>query len=237
MNSSIRDTTLMRRMSALDMVYARVERAQTAFRETAMRHGSPISCPSLCGTCCLHFVPDAMPIEADRLAHFILTEKREMVDHFMARREKAEAIDAACPFWNPDTPGRNCMVYPARPLICRLFGFCSVLDKCGEPAFALCRQMPDIAGSDKRRFVGAATMERLFGAIPPLMLDFSRAIAALDPSDAGERTTIDQALPRALSRVSLVLRLAAASSENRLESEKGAKPEEDSNPDDFPIAS
>jgi len=214
MSTPIWDTTLMRRISALDMIYARVERAQSEFKKTAEDKGSPISCPSLCGTCCLHFVPDVTPIEADRLAYYLLTEKQDMIDHFMTHRKEAEVMDAACPFWDVDKPGHNCMIYPARPLICRLFGFCSVLDKCGEPSFALCRQMPDIAGGDKRRFVGVAMMEEEFGAIPPLMVDFSRAVAALDPSDAGERNTIDEALLPALSRVSLVLRLAADSSED-----------------------
>lgn len=233
MNTIIRNTTLMRRMSSLDTIYARVERAQSAFRASAESRGSPVACPKLCGTCCVHFVPDLLPVEADRLAHFLLTGKREMIDLFFERREEAEAIDAACPFWNPDKPGENCMIYPARPLICRLFGFSSVADKCGEPAFALCRQMPSLALSQKRSFTGKADMESLFGAVPPSMADFSREIVALDPCEAGLRAAITEALPPAFSRVSLVLKLAAA--------ETGAEAidagEADSDPDDFPVAS
>jgi Fe-S-cluster containining protein len=198
----------MRRMSALDKIYVRVERTQAAFRKSAEDNGSPVSCPQRCGTCCVHFVPDVMPIEADRLAHFLLTEKPKLIDHFLEHRIVAEAIDTACPFWNPEKPGENCMIYSVRPLICRLFGFCSVMDKSGEPEFALCRQMSPIAGSEKRHFVGTAIMGTLFGAIPPQMGDFSREIVSLDPGDAGTRAVLTEALLPSLSRVSLVLRLA-----------------------------
>lgn len=213
MNPRIWDTTLMRRIRALDMIYARVDLAQASFRALAESRGSPAACPPRCGTCCLHFVPDVTPIEADKLAFFLLTEKPGLIDHFLAHRKEAEAVDATCPFWDPDKPGRNCMIYPGRPLVCRLFGFCATLDKCGEPAFALCRQMPPLAGSDERHFIGTAAMDRVFGAVPPFMVDFSRAIVALDPSGAGTRMTIDEALMPALSRVSLIAKLAAGDSE------------------------
>ena len=211
MNRSIWDTTLMRRLSALDTIYLRVDRAQAEFRGKAEQNGNSISCPPRCGTCCVHFVPDATPVEAEKLAYFLLTEKPEIIDHFFARREESLAIDAACPFWNQDKPGQNCMIYPGRPLICRLFGFCSVVDKHGEPAFALCRQMPNLDGSELRSFTGKKVLEETFGDTPPPMVDFSRAIAALDPCDSGQRFKITEALPPALAKVSLVLSLASAS--------------------------
>lgn len=209
MDHSFWGTTLMRRVSALDTLYARVERTQAAFRETAASHGSPLACPTRCGTCCVHFVPDLLPIEADRLAYFLLTEKREMIDHFLSRRDEAEAIDAACPFWNPDKPGENCLIYPARPLICRLFGFCSMIDKNGEPSFTLCRQMPSPSANDRRHFVGLKAMMEVFGAPTPLMVDFSREIIVLDPAESGGRMTIDKALMPALSKVGLALKFAS----------------------------
>ena len=210
MNRTVWDTALMRGISALDTIYARVESAQATFRELANNHGSPLACPTGCGNCCVHFVPDLMPIEADRIAYYLITEKGDMIGNFLARLHEAEAIGAACPFWNPGKPGENCMIYPARPLICRLFGFCSMLDKSGEPAFTLCAKMPPLARSEKRRFIGAKTMDEAFGSIPPLMVDFSRAIIALVPADSGRRTTIDKALIPSLSRVSLLLKFASA---------------------------
>ncbi|HCO48036.1 MAG TPA: hypothetical protein DIT55_00765 [Spirochaetaceae bacterium] len=75
MNRSIWDTTLMRRLSALDRIYLRIDRAQAEFRGIAELNGNPVTCPPRCGSCCLHFVPDATPIEAEKLAYFLLTEK------------------------------------------------------------------------------------------------------------------------------------------------------------------
>ena len=209
MTANRRDTTLMRRMDALEKIYARIDLEHASFRRSAAEHGKAVACPTRCGNCCVHFVPDVMPIEADRLALFLLTERPAMIDRFFARREDAYARDAACPFWDESKPGENCGVYPGRALICRLFGFSSVLNKVGEPAYALCHSMPPVPGEEARHFTGAARMAELFGAVPPPMADFSGEIVALDPDEAGRRASILDALPSALSRVALVLRLGA----------------------------
>lgn len=204
-----RDTTLMRRVSALETIYARIDREHAAFRRSAAERGKTVACPPLCGNCCVRFVPDAMPIEADYLALFLLTRRPVPIDRFFARRDEASAKDSACPFWDESKPGENCMVYPGRPLVCRLFGFCSILGKDGEPAFALCHGMPPVPGERARHFTGSARMAELFGAIPPPMADFSSEIVALDPCEASQRASILDALPTALARVALVLKLDA----------------------------
>lgn len=209
MAATRRDTTLARRMDALDVIYARIEREQAEFRRSAAERGKAVACPPRCGNCCVHFVPDAMPIEADRLALFLLTERPAAIDRFFALRDDARARDSACPFWDESKPGENCGVYPGRPLVCRLFGFCSTRNKTGEPAFALCHGMRAVPGEPSRRFAGAARMAELFGAVPPPMADFSGEIVALDPSEAGLRSSILDALPSALARVALVLKLGA----------------------------
>lgn len=246
------NTTLMRRIASLEKIYTRVDTAQSAFRARAAARGIPVECPSRCGSCCIHFVPDMVPMEADRIAYFILTERPALVDRFHEAKASAEARDGACPFWNPDTPGANCMIYPGRPLICRLFGFCSILDKTGEPSFALCRQMPFLRGREERFFSGRSFMDGIFGAIPPVMSDFAREVMALDPEGAGLRASITKALPDAFARVGLTL--AYASEEDR---RSGLSPasaataadaiakaaaaaeaaDPDDEPDDFPLAS
>jgi Fe-S-cluster containining protein len=240
MEHSMWNTTLMRRIASLEKIYSRVESAQSDFRAQASARGIPVECPSRCGSCCLHFVPDLVPVEADRLAYFILTERPAMVDRFHEMKASADASGGACPFWNPDTPGANCMIYPGRPLICRLFGFCSIQDKTGEPSFALCRQMPLLSGRQERLFTGRYFMEGIFGAIPPVMSDFSREVMALDPEGAGLRDSITRALPDAFARAGLIL--AYASEEDR-HSALGLAPavavsaRPDDEPDDFPLAS
>ena len=143
------------------------------------------------------------------MAYFLLTERPAMIERFFARREESYARDAACPFWDESKPGENCAVYPGRALICRLFGFSSMLNKAGDPAFALCHGMAPVPGEEARHFSGAERMTGLFGAVPPPMADFSAEIVALDPSEAGLRASILDALPSALARVALVLKLGA----------------------------
>lgn len=240
MEHSMWNTTLMRRIASLEKIYARVDTAQSAFRTMAASRNIPVECPPRCGSCCIHFVPDLVPVEADRLAYFILTERPAMVERFHEAKASAEARDGACPFWNPDRPGANCMVYPGRPLICRLFGFCSTLSKTGEPSFALCRQMPLLRGRQERLFTGMDFMEGIFGATPPVMSDFARQVMALDPEGAGLRASITLALPDAFARVGLTL--AYASEEDRhsgfgLASAVAADADPDDEPDDFPLAS
>jgi Fe-S-cluster containining protein len=199
----------MRRLDALENTYARIDREHAAFRQSAAGRGKTVACPPRCGNCCIHFVPDVVPIEADRIAFLLLTERPAMIDHFFAHREESYARDAACPFWDESKPGENCRVYSGRPLICRLFGFSSMLNKAGEPAFALCHGMAPVPGEEARLFAGEAEMTGLFGAVPPPMADFSAEIVAIDPSEAGLRASILDALPSALARVALVLKLGA----------------------------
>ena len=177
-----RDTTLARRLDALDVIYARIEREQAEFRRSAAERGKAVACPPRCGNCCVHFVPDAMPIEADRLALFLLTERPAAIDRFFALRDGARARDSACPFWDESKPGENCGVYPGRPLVCRLFGFCSMLSKTGEPAFALCHGMRAVPGEASRHFAGAARMTELFGAVPlPWLISLARSSRWIPP--------------------------------------------------------
>lgn len=223
----------MRRFSVLDRIYTSIETTQAEFKKASADAGNPIACPERCGTCCIHFIPDVTPLEAERLALYLLVEKPELIQHFLARADVAaqskaeEKLSQACPFWNPDKPGENCMVYPARALVCRLFGYCAVTDKVGNPSFALCDMMPSLKANTTRIFTGLKTLESLFGKRPPLMDEFSREILALDPTGSGLRRSIYEALPEALARVALLLRLV----------EESDNPQSVSNPDDFPIAS
>ena len=227
---ALQETTLMQRLMALDAIYDHVERHQRTFRNSAASCGAPIACPDRCGTCCLHFVPDTMPVEADRLAFYLLTKRKDLIDHFIENKKASEGRDAACPFWDPEKPGQNCMVYPARPLICRLFGFCSITDKNGEPAFSLCRQRPPLSGTARRNFVGSTVMEEIFGAVPPPMTDFSMEIVGLDPQEAGRCAAIYDSLPPSLSKVSLLLQLVQSGDAQRLGEVPDINPQVDRRP-------
>ncbi|MDX9783178.1 MAG: YkgJ family cysteine cluster protein [Spirochaetia bacterium] len=241
MQPALWNSTLMRRFSALDRIYGRIESSQQDFKRASDRAGNPIACPIRCGSCCVHFTPDVTPLEAERLAYYLLVERKDLIDHFFSQLNKSAKAgeawtgDSACPFWNPERPGENCMVYPARALVCRLFGYCAVLDKEGRPSFALCDKMPSLAGRQERIFSGEAMLQGLFGRRPPLMDEFSREVLALDPSGAGQRRSVIEALPTALEKIALLLQLAEADAD---QSDAALSPSEaDSDPDDFPIAS
>ncbi len=197
-------TSLGTRLETLTSVYEEIARAQNAFLTSASEHHAPVACPSGCGLCCASFTPDILPAEAELLAFFLLTEKPELGEKVQSLAPAAKSSET-CPFWDPSKPGENCMVYPARPLICRLFGFSSVKTKKQEPQFSLCKHMRAIPGIMERRFTGTAVMEQTFGAIPPAMVDYTMKLVAEFPQEASQRELLPQAVRKALMRVGLIL--------------------------------
>ncbi len=197
-------TSLGTRLETLTSVYAEIAQAQNEFLASATEHQARTSCPSGCGLCCANFTPDILPAEAELLAFFLLTEKPELAEKVQSLDSVAKS-SSTCPFWDPSKPGQNCMVYPARPLICRLFGFSSVRTKKQEPQFSLCKHMHAIPGIRERRFTGAAIMEQTFGAIPPAMADYTMKLIAEFPQEASQRELLPQTVRKALMRVGLIL--------------------------------
>lgn len=197
---TFRDTTLGGRLHDVDAIYGAIADAQALFRASAEDRGAPVACPPGCGACCTTFIPDVMPLEAQRLAHFILAEKPGA----KARLESFQpALHSGCPFWDEDRPGENCTVYPARPLICRLFGFSAVRGKSGGPEFSLCRHMAGHAGIPRR--LSGDRIAEAYGRFPPHMADFAGELAALDPHESGRRLSLPEALEEAIPRVAMAL--------------------------------
>ncbi len=68
-----------------------------------------VNCPPGCTECCRNFgVPSRTKVEDERLKAFLRANGREI----------GEAQGHTCPY----VCETGCTVYPARPLICRLFG-------------------------------------------------------------------------------------------------------------------
>lgn len=200
--------TLEKRLFRLESIYLDVERDQAAFRDVSATAGTPVGCPPRCGVCCVHFTPDVLPVEADRVAFHLLSERPELGERFAATVRGEPRDSPACPFWDETKPGENCSIYPARPLICRLFAFCSTRSKHGEPEFALCSDMPDIPGLAARRWTGEAELLRSLGAVPPPMVTYAAQVASIDPTHSGERRLLTEALAESANRVGLGLALA-----------------------------
>ncbi len=200
-HDNFRHTSAGRRLGELKQLYAEIARAQERFLEAAISSGFSLSCPKGCGSCCHHFVPDVIPIEAELIAYHVLTEGIQV------------PTDAQfCPFHDPFNAEGHCRIYPVRPLICRFFGFSAVRDRDGRPAFRLCRHMPAPKGLSSRT-LDAELLAATFGAAPPVMSDYTLKVAAIDPARAGSRALLTAQLPEALQRVGTLLRFCAQSTE------------------------
>lgn len=204
------------RIAQLAEIYRSIEQEQRAFIESSFACGKPLRCPAHCGSCCHGFMPDVLPVEADAIAWFLLTQAEPLIERCNSPSAGNTGRNPSpCPFHDPNRPGANCLIYPVRPLVCRLFGFAAVLDKEGKPSFSLCRHMPLPAGLHKRNFAGDS-IEHTFGALPPpIMSKMAMAVLALDPHHSGHRSSLSEALPGALARVGMVLRFSLSPDEPR----------------------
>ncbi|PKL12432.1 MAG: YkgJ family cysteine cluster protein [Spirochaetae bacterium HGW-Spirochaetae-8] len=111
-------------------LYDEAQLATDRFQQTFVVH-----CPQGCGTCCEHFVPELTEAEASLIAAYILFIKQ---DESLVERLRVHDGEAPCPLYDADSP-YHCTVYPARGLICRLFGACPSEDKNGSPVFRKCK--------------------------------------------------------------------------------------------------
>ncbi len=218
-NLAFWDTSVGQKILTLDFIFRKISEAQRSFIEAAARHDIHIACPSDCGSCCHGFMPDVLPVEADYIAYYILrtnsgtSSKPGVIPEVPAAlptletwlSQKQPDNPSPCPFHDPFSPGANCRVYLARPLICRLFGYSSSRAKTGQTIFRLCRHMPTPEGFSART-LDTKELNAAIGATPPLMSDFAMEILAIDPSSASERTQLSEAMPSAFARVSSMLR-------------------------------
>jgi uncharacterized protein len=198
-------------ISAVGAIYARIERDQEAFSASAAARDNPLRCPPGCGSCCEPFVPDILPAEAAYAAAWIIDRDPALATEIAGWGADRPAAPP-CPFLRIAEEGKRCGIYPARFLICRLFGVSGVRDKEGRAAFRPCAHMPFAGypprGGDRPALTGDKLL-RAFGAEPPVMADYGAALVGLSPSDSGERRSLLDALPSAMVRVGLSLSLAA----------------------------
>jgi Fe-S-cluster containining protein len=129
------------------------------------------SCPQGCGVCCENFEPDVIPQEADFAAVYLIYEKPSLMT--LVDRSYTEK---QCLFYDPENPD-HCTIYPARPLICRLFAFSSVTDKKGDEVFSLCARMPV---KEKSHF-DADDLGKFFTVRPPVMTEFGARLSCIFP--------------------------------------------------------
>lgn len=96
-----------------------------------------IHCPSGCGSCCEHFVPDITRSEALLISAYILGSKERDV---LMDRLGSENGDG-CPMYDPNDADHHCTIYAVRPLICRMFLSACSSDKNGMNQFSFCHRI------------------------------------------------------------------------------------------------
>ena len=174
-------------------VYADLERQITDFKR-----GAGIECLRRCTFCCA----TAKFVEASIFE--MLPLSLHFWDEGRAQEilEKLEGIhpEAPCILLNPnpsDELSGGCSYYRFRPLICRLFGFSARVDKNGRPAIALCSPLKEFHSGIVERVDQKIREDFPF----PLMPDFSRKVAMIDPQLGQEKYPVNIALLEALELV------------------------------------
>jgi uncharacterized protein len=181
-----RDSALRGRLLALEALYAALAARQAGFQATGLYR-----CPPGCGRCSATFEPDVLPVEA------VLVEL-----YAQAHGVKTEAPPAVpaprCPLYREDS-NRHCPVYPARPLVCRLFGFSALPDKRGELLYTPCERMEG-PGRGGRSLAKLGLPD---DALPPSMLDFSTRLQTIAPGEETHRAPLRDALRAAAAQIGL----------------------------------
>jgi Fe-S-cluster containining protein len=186
-------------------VYADLERRIAEFKERA-----GIDCLKKCQSCCSTAkVVEASIFEMLPLSLRLWEEGRG--EEILARLEGIHPEDL-CISLNlhpTEEAPEGCMNYSFRPLICRLFGFSATADKQGRPLIVICNPLKERHSGIDRRI-----NERIREDLPvPLMADFSRRIAFLDPRLGREKYPVNIALWEALELVGQKIHLKKAAGE------------------------
>ena len=173
-------------IASLSALYADVEEATTDFTTCYN-----IACPPGCGACCEHFIPDVTHSEALYTAAYLLFELR---DEELITKVRTHT-GPGCPLYRNDTPF-HCSVYPARPLICRLYAASAYHDKYGKTLFRSCK------------YEETETMPKLlyFEEAVPTMQDFAYRLRSLD-RDRGALSLLSELLPELLDQLQFIASL------------------------------
>lgn len=191
-------TALDEPIRRLHEIYDRIEQSQDAWIEA-----TPFRCPEGCGSCCEHFEPDILEVEAYFLAAWMLLHQRDRLSSMNYHSEQRGCILA-----DPDNP-YHCTVYEGRPLICRLFAYSGDRAKDGSVRFRPCKFMKgDYMQSGSKTYT-EGELKELFGILPPVMGDLAGEAAILLPERSDDRYPLREILPVAIAKIQYVLDLAA----------------------------
>ncbi len=172
-------------------LYREVDRRAAVFQKA-----TGLKCPDGCGRCC-----ESPEVETTVFEFFPLARR-------LWARGKAEALlreleqnqDArVCVFYQPSGGKGNCRIYPFRPLICRLRGFCARKDRYGKPQFMAC----SVLRKTQVLHVANAAAAVAAGLPAPVMSAYMFKVTNLNPYWGTQRFPINRALILALQRMGM----------------------------------
>ncbi|HBO36189.1 MAG: YkgJ family cysteine cluster protein [Sphaerochaeta sp.] len=164
--SAFSGTYAGRSMSDLAALYSEIEQKTSTFCTTYS-----IACAQGCGTCCEHFMPDITASEARLVGAYLLFIKKDF-SLIEKVRQSIGNQEGPCPLYRFDSPF-HCSVYPARPLICRLFGACAYQGKNGFAVFRRCKYNEEKTMPEHIDFHSEV----------PVMQDYSYLLRSLDDQE------------------------------------------------------
>ncbi|QQO09981.1 YkgJ family cysteine cluster protein [Breznakiella homolactica] len=170
-------------------IYRRIDEAQRQWITA-----SPFRCPSGCGECCRTFEPAILEVEALLLASWIVCSGTVLHPY--------PADRTGCVYHNASS-AYQCPVYPARPLICRLFAFSGDRGKNNIIRYKPCKYMQQV----EHRTMEEPELQWRYHTLPPVMADLAREADFLLPDSAGDTIPLREALPPALDKIRFLLHL------------------------------
>ena len=188
-------------------IYGDLERQIADFKKSA-----GIDCLRRCQVCC----STAKYVEAsifEMLPLGLLLWEEGRAEEVLQKLEGIHPEDP-CISLNLHPTGEGpggCIHYSLRPLICRLFGFSATVDKKGNPVVVLCKPL-----KEKHSGIDHRINDQIRENLPvPLMPDFSRRIAFIDPRLGQEKYPINIALWEALEWIGQKVHFRNAASGER----------------------
>ena len=120
-------------MPGLENYRALVGRVEALCSGTAERLHSEISCRPGCDACCRHL--SVFAVEAAALGEALATVSQPHAELILEKAREA-APDAPCPLLHDGL----CLLYQARPIICRTHGLPILINREGESGVDFCRE-------------------------------------------------------------------------------------------------
>ncbi len=159
--------------------------------DNRMRHFAAeygIKCPAGCGKCCEKYEPEISQSEAVFAAAWIIKNNPSLSSLFPAIPERKNCI-----FYNRDNP-EHCMIYEARPLLCRAFAFSGLQDKHGKRRYKSCTFM-----EEKKELAG--------DFIPLMTREGTRII--FESTESDKPAPLSVAIEKAWQKLSFILLIAS----------------------------